>query len=329
MSRNRAFSLFVVMAVVLPALNGTPPSIPMAFQATKCRISPKPRIDEWSTLELTVKSNFDLKRTVPFRVNTSGIEVDLPLPDTGYGNERHIGGIDGQLPRWEGISQGDVRTYSFRVRPYWYGHLEISIPNMGFHYWIGMGADGKCTFAGTPADLEAIVGKRETPGESHPDLPVYSREQLDKQDKLLSKRKQGLFLDTNSVFYVISGRGRWQERILREDYYIPRDLGKNSNAEIKVRILSRLDDSETPILMPTKVWDKASVSYSSDNFSFSRQKDGFRTSNIKISTGNDDVQTVLFYFRAEGDTASVPDEYSRHGFNLRFGKDGRVESIWR
>ncbi|GEM_PF-6091278 len=327
MNRNRAFSLFIVMVVVLPALNGTPPSIPIQCQVTKCRISPPPRIDEWSTLELTVKSSFDLKRTAPFRVSTSGIEVDLPLPDTSYGGEWHVGGIAGQLPRWDNIAKNAERTYRFRVRPYWYGQLEINIPNMGFIYWIGMGEDGKCTFTGTPADLEAIVGKEETPSESHPDLLVYSREQFVKLDKLLPKRKAGLFLDTNAVYYVISGRGRWQERILREDYFIPRNLGKNSNAEIKVRILSRLGDSEAPILIPTKVWDKASVSYSRERFSLSRQKDGFRTSNIMISTGNDDVQTVLFYFRTESDTASVPDEYSRHGFTLRFGKDDRIEHI--
>lgn len=234
-------------------------------------------------------------------------------------------GINGQLPTWEKMSKGSERSYRFRIRPYWYGKLGIDILNVGFIYYIGIGEDGKSTFAGTGKELETAIGKPNTPYQGDPQTLVYSDEQCEKQNRLLAKRKPGVHLAKTEAEYVLSGLG--QGSILRQEYHVPRGLRKGETCKVGVRILSRSREDEMPSFVPTGAADCPTAVFKGNTVAFGKAQDGHRTGTIEITATEDDLQSVLFRVVYPWTKEDDIDQMPVYGIRLHFTSDKELNSV--
>jgi hypothetical protein len=336
MNARRIITMCCTMVALAAAAQGTPPSIPNPYVVKSYRVYPAPEIDKWSTMEITVKCEGEPEPSLRLFVKASGIELELPvpvdIPESELKSMKHgvpyplaMSGKEGQLPTWKNMPKGSERTYSFRFRPYWYGKLGIDILNAGFIYFIGIGEDGRSTFAGTAGELEAIVGKPQTPLHGDPNTLIYSDEQCDQQGRLLAKRKPGLHIIRTDREYIISGLG--QGNILRQDYFVPRDMRKSDNRSLSVRILSRSRENELPEFMPVSAADCALVGVKEGRLVFDKTQDGFHSGTVEISTTKDEVQGALFRVRYPWTSDEDASQMPIYGVRLRFGGNNELISV--
>lgn len=333
---RKNFLFYLVSFICATVIYAAPIVFANPFIVKSYKVSPKPQIDKWSTIEITIKCEGETADSLPIIINASGIEIDAPAPKNilvekkntnshGIPYKQVIAGHEGQLQSWKGINKGDERTYCFRIRPYWYGKLGLDIQSINFIYYIGIGDDGKSTFAGTSVELEDIIGKPQAPSKNDPEIMGYTSEQNEKRNALVSKRKRGLKIDSTDTHYILSGVG--YDDILHQDYYIPRNLKKGETRSIEVIILSRSKASEFPVFVPIRSDNCASVEMKQDKIDFDKPKEGIYHGRIEVTATKDDRQAVLFKVRYTSIDETDVKQMPVYGVHLRFGKNDELISV--
>lgn len=329
---------------------GSPPTVDDPYRIKTVKFHPKPELDKWSTVEITLQADRKpLINRLDLLFSASKIELDLPMPETapqyqvsGLPYKIKYRGRQGQLPSWTEIKKGDTHTIKFKIRPYWFGDGKIHIQGINDGIWVGIGKDGHPLFVGTNTELEKKLGPRQTPTDAHPEMKVFSPDQMAKRYNLLGL---GPYDDTLpplqrsiaelrwQVWAVPDGDGIvWHQQglagLFRVDAFLKRMPRWQETTAIEVRIKTRLPKEALPTLEVMQThFGAADVMTDVKTAAFTDLGDGVYSATFNIRPGDQRTQQLRFRMvRSEVDEQTKA-QLPVYGFYLNFDETGKCISL--
>ncbi|OGF01614.1 MAG: hypothetical protein A2509_03220 [Candidatus Edwardsbacteria bacterium RIFOXYD12_FULL_50_11] len=197
------------------------------YELREAKFNKKPKLDQWCTIKIKIVCEGEpTTDTLPLKINSPGIQTDLP---------------GDKLPSWNDIKNGSVYRASFKIRPYFYGCSIMTISSVGGGVFIGINDKGKSSFAGTSAELNKKLGPWEkVVGYDIYGQPVHepSERQERMQEKILSGYlNDGIKIISNKKGILKSVRGGGN--ILRYDFYLSPLPAWHKESKLKLTLVTR------------------------------------------------------------------------------------------